>query len=293
MQKPDVNFYETQAKFNQHWANKLPEKGKGYKAFRRWEWYWQWRVDTQGNFPKADIAQEVGMDVGVYYRNSSMPDWVLFSTNLPNVEVFDLDIHYGTRQLQAATYGRGIWRSALAVGLSTAPPTISNFTPTSGPTGTEVTITGTNFLGVTAVSFNNVNASSFTVNSATELTAQVPAGATTGRIRVASGQGTATSATDFIITVPQTPTITNFTPASGSVGTLVTITGTNFTGASAVNFNNNAASSFVVNSATQITAAVALGTTTGIIQVPAGLATCRGVPVSLAGLTCPQGTSPS
>jgi hypothetical protein len=209
----------------------------------------------------------VGMDVGVYYRDASMANWVLFSTNLPNVEIFDLEIHYGARQLQAATYGRGVWRSPLAVGLSTAPPTITSFTPTSGPVGTSVTITGTNFLGVTAVSFNNVNAPSFIVNSATELIALVPSGATTGRIRVTSGLGTATSATDFTVTAPQPPTVTSFSPTSGPVGTSVAIMGTNFTGATSVSFNNVNAATFTVNSATQITATVPAGATTGRVRV--------------------------
>ena len=59
------------------------------------------------------------------------------------------------------------------------PPTISGFTPTSGPVGTSVTISGTNFTGATAVRFNGTSAG-FTVSSATAIAATVPAGATTG-----------------------------------------------------------------------------------------------------------------
>ena len=71
------------------------------------------------------------------------------------------------------------------------------------------------------------------------------------------------------------PTITTISPATGPVGTSVTITGTNLTGATAVSFNGTAASSFVVNSATSITAVVAAGTTTGLVSVttPSGTAT--------------------
>src|SRR2546425_6739622 len=64
------------------------------------------------------------------------------------------------------------------------PPTITSFTPTSGPAGTSVAISGTNFSGATAVTFNGVSAPGFTVNSATAIQAQVPAGATTGPIGV-------------------------------------------------------------------------------------------------------------
>jgi Metallo-peptidase family M12/Secretion system C-terminal sorting domain/IPT/TIG domain len=150
-------------------------------------------------------------------------------------------------------------------------PTITSFTPTSGPVGTSVVITGTNFTGATAVSFNNVAATTFTVNSATQITATVPTGATTGAVRVTAPGGTATSATNFSVS----PTITSFTPASGPIGTVVTITGTNFTGATVVSFNSVNATVFTVNSATQITATVPTGATTGVVGVttPAGTAT--------------------
>jgi IPT/TIG domain len=81
-------------------------------------------------------------------------------------------------------------------------PTITSFNPTSGPVGTSVRINGTNFTGATAVSFDNVNAPGFTVNGAgTRITVAVPTGATTGPIRVTTPSGTATSSTNFTVTV--------------------------------------------------------------------------------------------
>ena len=70
-------------------------------------------------------------------------------------------------------------------------------------------------------------------------------------------------------------TISGFAPVSGPVGTLVTITGTDLTGATAVTFNSTAAANYTVNSATQITATVAANTTTGQISVtvPGAIAT--------------------
>ena len=62
------------------------------------------------------------------------------------------------------------------------------------------------------------------------------------------------------------PTISGFSPASGGVGTSVTITGTNFTGASSVKFNGQSAS-FTVNSSTQITATVPNCSSSGTISV--------------------------
>lgn len=55
----------------------------------------------------------VGMDVGVYYRDNSMSNWLLFSQGLPNVVISDLKIKYNTKELYAGTYGRGVWKSPL------------------------------------------------------------------------------------------------------------------------------------------------------------------------------------
>jgi hypothetical protein len=71
-----------------------------------------------------------------------------------------------------------------------------------------VTITGTGFTGATAVSFNNVAATSFTVNSATQITATVPTGATTGKIRVTVGGGTVASTADFVVSTVHPRSVT-------------------------------------------------------------------------------------
>jgi large repetitive protein len=72
-----------------------------------------------------------------------------------------------------------------------AAPTISSFNPTSGPIGTSITITGTGFQDASVVNdveFNNVDAT-FTVNSDTQITATVPAGASDGNIEVTDSEG--------------------------------------------------------------------------------------------------------
>ncbi len=152
-----------------------------------------------------------------------------------------------------------------------AAPTITSFIPTSGPVGTFVTITGTSFLGATAVKFHGTLAV-FTVNSSSQITATVPAGATTGTISVTTPSGTATSAGQFTVTT--VPTITSFHPASGPVGTVVTVAGSNFTGATSVKFHGISAL-FAVNSSSQITATVPAGATAGTVSVmtPSGTAT--------------------
>jgi PKD repeat protein len=50
MKNPNANFYETQAEFEAYWAGKTIQKGKGYKAFKRWEHYMKPRV-----YPSGDV----------------------------------------------------------------------------------------------------------------------------------------------------------------------------------------------------------------------------------------------
>ena len=151
------------------------------------------------------------------------------------------------------------------------PPSISSFSPSSGPTGSAVTINGTGFTGATAVAFNGV-AAGFTVTSDTAIQATVPQAATSGPVSVTTASGTATSASSFTVVSP--PAVTSFSPGSGPAGTTVTINGSSFTGATAVTFNRVAAG-FTITSNTVIQATVPSGASTGPISVstPAGTAT--------------------
>ena len=149
-------------------------------------------------------------------------------------------------------------------------PTVTSVSPTAGPTSgsTQVTVTGTNFTGVTAVTFGGV-ATSFVFNGPTSITATSPAGSGTVDIRVTTPGGTsATSAADQFTYVPA-PTVTSISPAAGPTagGTSVIITGTNLSGATAVTFGGNAATGVVVNSGTQITATSPAGTGTVDVRV--------------------------
>jgi len=150
-------------------------------------------------------------------------------------------------------------------------PTISTFSPTSGAAGARVSIAGSNLTGASTVKFGGVAATSYTVVSATSITATVPPGAVTGSVSVTTAGGTATSPAAF--TVVAVPTISSFSPATGAVGSSVTLTGTALTGASAVKFNGVAAT-YTVVSATSVTATVPVGATTGKVSVttPGGTA---------------------
>ncbi len=58
-------------------------------------------------------AVYVGTEIGVFYTDDNIPDWVPFSNGLPHVPVTDLIVNYFLGELKAATYGRGIWASDL------------------------------------------------------------------------------------------------------------------------------------------------------------------------------------
>jgi hypothetical protein len=55
----------------------------------------------------------IGTDVGVYYKDNSMTEWIPYNDGLPNVIVRELEIHYDEGTISAATYGRGVWKSPL------------------------------------------------------------------------------------------------------------------------------------------------------------------------------------
>jgi subtilisin-like proprotein convertase family protein len=154
-------------------------------------------------------------------------------------------------------------------------PVILSFSPPSGPVGATIQLSGANLAGATAVSFNNVNAQ-FTIQSAAQITAVVPAGATTGRIQVTTPIGKASSARNFEVSAA--PVIISFTPAGGPIGSSVVISGANLAGTTAVHFQSTPAQ-FTVNSSQQITAIVPAGATTGNIRVqtPEGTVTSTGV----------------
>ena len=55
----------------------------------------------------------IGTDFGVFYKDSTMNDWVSFNNGLPNVIIDELEIQYDASKIRAATYGRGLWESKL------------------------------------------------------------------------------------------------------------------------------------------------------------------------------------
>ncbi len=165
----------------------------------------------------------------------------------------------------------------------------ASFSPTSGNTGTQVTLSDSRFVlgNVSGVAFNGITAAFFVQSSGTILT-QVPAGATTGLISVSSPSGPILSAAPFVISLP-TPVIMTFAPTTGASGTPVNISGQNFSNVVSVTFNGVADPSFVVNGATSIVATVPQGATTGPIVVTTSIgADTSTLPFVIVALPVPE-----
>lgn len=99
-----------------------------------------------------------------------------------------------------------------------AAPTVTSVSPTGGPSGggSIVTITGTNFTGATAVTFGGLDAASFTVDSATSITAIAPASmATSANVRVTTPDGT--SAISVAFTYGVAPTAPTYAAATSNI----------------------------------------------------------------------------
>lgn len=65
MQDPDANFFETQQAFNTYWEGREITKGSGYKPFKRWEYWMEQRVSSDGTKPAP------GHDISEYYNYKS------------------------------------------------------------------------------------------------------------------------------------------------------------------------------------------------------------------------------
>ncbi|WP_298420967.1 T9SS type A sorting domain-containing protein [uncultured Kordia sp.] len=97
------------------------QAGKVYKSTTSGA-LWVDITGTLPNIPTHKILYRTGTtdgelflatDLGVYYRTDSVGDWVRLGQGLPNVIVNDIEIHYATNKLRAATFGRGVWEVAI------------------------------------------------------------------------------------------------------------------------------------------------------------------------------------
>ena len=158
-------------------------------------------------------------------------------------------------------------------------PVVSGLSTTNGTLagGGIVTITGNYFTGASSVLFGTTPATSYTVNSDSQITAVEPTlGLGSYNIIVTTNGGPSTANASSLLTTYAIPSIaaisTNNGPLSG--GSPIIITGSNFTAATTVNFGATPVDSFTVNSSSQISTVVpagALGTVDITVTTPGGV----------------------
>jgi alpha-tubulin suppressor-like RCC1 family protein len=177
----------------------------------------------------------------------------------------------GTHQLlgvKGISYGGGESSKGFGLAFGPPPPAVTALTPGEGPKGgrTRVTITGADLEGATQVKFGFAEATSFTVNSESSITAVSPPGTGIVDVTVVTPAGTSPTSTGDQFNYSR-PTIKRISPRRGPAagGTTVTITGASFTGATAVKFGANTAR-FKVSSDSSITA-VSPASTTKVVDV--------------------------
>lgn len=177
-----------------------------------------------------------------------------------------------------------------------AAPNITSLSPAAGPPagGTTVTITGSGFTGATGATFGGVAAAGFIVDSDTQVRAISPAhlaGIVDVVVNGPGGASATSTATKFNYTAAGIPVVTSVSPASTTVagGTVVSITGSGFTGATGVTFGGTAGTAVTVLSDTSllVTApAHAAGVVDVLVTAPGG------VSVAAAGSKFTYGTLP-
>ncbi|HEY5151725.1 MAG TPA: IPT/TIG domain-containing protein, partial [Mycobacterium sp.] len=168
----------------------------------------------------------------------------------------------GIVDIQVTTAGGA---SALAAGdrfTYTAPPkpAVTGITPTGGTTagGTVVTVTGSNLTGATRATFGGTAGTALTVVSPTQLTVTSPAraaGVVDMQVTTPGGASALAAGDRYTYTAPPKPVVTAIVPTGGSTagGTVVTVTGSNLTGATRATFGGTAGTALTVVSATQVT----------------------------------------
>jgi hypothetical protein len=162
-------------------------------------------------------------------------------------------------------------------------PNISSLSPTSGPIGQSITVTGTNFgatQGTSTVTFNGTLAVPTTWSNLS-IAVPVPAGTTTGNVVVRTGT---VNSNNRLFTVLPTPNISDLSTTSGLPGTVVAVTGTNFgatKGTSTVRLNGILAATTGPWNATSFTAVVPAGASSGNVVVTVSNVASNGVPFTV------------
>jgi hypothetical protein len=247
--------------------------------------------DATSGYPTGDVYMQTscgGSGRGGGYHSTTYSAWAGVTWDFTGAVVSSTVLSTAPTNIDPSlsaydANGNEVYNASSSAYLVLAPtftpaPRVTSVSPGSGSAagGTSVAITGTGFTGATGVSFGGTAASNYVVTSDTSITAVAPA-ASAGTVDVAvttaGGANTPSLADEF--TFIAVPSVSSLSPNRGPIGggTSVTITGTGFTGATAVTFGGTG-TSFTVNSDSSITAVAppndAADTVTVSVVTPGG-----------------------
>ncbi|WP_180336389.1 IPT/TIG domain-containing protein [Pontibacter ramchanderi] len=227
---------------------------------------------TGENFQTAEQVIFGSISLGLYNAETS-PNG--FQVNEAGTEItFPLVIGMATGSITVKTKGgEGAWEGPLEVIYQ---PSVVSISPTKGPLGRAITITGQYLKYVSEVTFlGSTEGAEQTVTLVTpnskdnELVVTVPAGTTTGVLRLTNPAGTTITTQQYEVVL--IPVITAFNPVEGVAGDEVTIEGYNFTNTTSVKFGALDAASFEIVSDELMTAVVPVGAETSLIEITNGV----------------------
>jgi FG-GAP-like repeat/Bacterial Ig-like domain/Secretion system C-terminal sorting domain/FG-GAP repeat len=182
-------------------------------------------VDADGDLDL--VATNVDASTATNWRNDGLGSFgdaqtVALGLTPNSVALADVDAD-GDLDLLAANGGGGT--VSVRLNQPPPPPVLTALNPTTGPAGSVVTLTGTNFTWATGVSFNGTAATTFTVSSATTITATVPMGATTGNVIVMSPGGLSNGVLFTVTALAPDLIVSSAQSVAGGTYNTVTVTG--------------------------------------------------------------------
>ncbi|MGA3171626.1 MAG: immunoglobulin domain-containing protein [Chthoniobacteraceae bacterium] len=190
--------------------------------------WWEWQAPANGTYTLSTAGSSFDTLLGIFTGSAvdalttvatgsdygtSVNSSVTFNASAGTTYYIDIDGNDGVQGAITLT-----WEEDAAA------PEIAGFNPQSGMPGSVVTVTGSNFLGTTAVTLGGT-AAGFNVLSDTETTLTVPAAAMSGPITMTSPEGTGTSGSDYTV-IPLVPN-DNFASATVITGESGVVTGNN------------------------------------------------------------------
>lgn len=264
--------------------------------------------DTAGSYPNANntatgntislTASATGLD-GVYNAPGGTSTGNTWAGNIYTVRHCDGGTGSGNwkwwdgTQEQTVNFAgwQGYGQDPGPLGACTSTyPEITSFDPAAGQVGAVVTLHGSGLAAVTAVRFHQVPAV-FHIDSDSQVTATVPAGATTGPICLTAPNPSACPA--FQVQPPAT--VTGLDAYSGLPGSNIEIAGTALLGASGVTFGGSPAAAFTVVSDSTIDATAPAGVASGpaCVQIQVQGSVCAPNPFTVVPPSAPTITSPA